>query len=228
MRWTMAGALTLAGCGGVLGAGKERPDECADRIDNDRDLLWDADDPDCLGVPDAAVPGDGSVSDPAGGSGSGGTTLPTSQCDGPPQITDLSVECDPTGQAVVISVELNATADEAALFMMDTANEPPWSEDHPMERVAGGPCSETWRVELDTTEYGTGSPDAYQAGRSTLYPCPMVEDPSLMTYAAWAKNGAGTDCLATGDDPSGLAAGAYDAEMFNEASFNLGRCEVAR
>jgi hypothetical protein len=45
IRLTTVLILSLAGC-----EAHERPEECNDRLDNDRDLQWDAEDPDCIGV----------------------------------------------------------------------------------------------------------------------------------------------------------------------------------
>jgi hypothetical protein len=200
--------LALAACAG----GRERPDECADWVDNDRDLLWDWEDPDCLGIssePETPV-------DP----GTETSETETSETDCEVGIGTVDATCTPGGNRVNIAVDFEGGDQSGELFLAETAVTPPlWAENHPLALVDTDDCGGTVEASLQTgAEVGDWVP-----GTSTLFGCADHVEGGTLTYVAKLGD---AGCVAWGDDPEGLVAGVYDDDLVNEPQFSFAGCEV--
>jgi hypothetical protein len=151
----------------------------------------------------------------------------------PPSIDAVSVTCDDLASLATLSMEATSGSDRGLVFLMETDNYPPWSEEHDTALEPGSngdpnDLSWTYARELRASSYPAGPFDGYDRNRSTLFSCGHFNDPYTMTYAFAAVDELFhvTTCLIAGGDPEGLRDGVYDALMINPPSFDLSLCDV--
>ncbi len=121
-----------------------------------------------------------------------------------------------------IELVVDGDAVEAVVDMTDSANFASWNEYHTVPRVDFdmGVSSLSLRgVEIQASVVD------WQDGVATVFTCtPHIDDPAVMSYIARAYDSAGMllDCVAWGEDPAGMVAGAY----FNYDPGELVGCRI--
>lgn len=140
------------------------------------------------------------------------------------QVVTAEVSCDPGGETIVIRVHIVGWADEARLFMAETANDPAWSEEHVLPSLERSPSVGGWEdfeLRLDASV----PINQFVAGQNSGFGCgDHIEAPGVMSYAVWVDDvaQAADDCLWWGEDPWDLING--DLAMY--ATFDLESCRL--
>jgi hypothetical protein len=160
-----------------------------------------------------------------------GGSCPGGRYDGPITIVSASVDCD--GTTVRFAAETEGLTGDGWVFSQETASTSDfgqWSDNHTIETYEFDPCGFSDKLEREIQD-GTTLSDPlndWQSDQSSVFTCDgHYTDNNFMTFAFGVKDQSGNlvDCLAFGDDPSGLAAGDYnDDRIGDDPDFNLSDC----
>lgn len=153
-----------------------------------------------------------------------GADTGTVPCD-PVTIDALSVTCDDQEYVTFGMDTLGEVPLQGMVFAMETANSPPWSEEHDLWLRDEVGCGATF--EMRVVSQSVPSAPFYERDAVSLFSCGSHIESDVMTYAFAVYDAAGfSGCVVAGQDPEGLRDGVYDALMINAPSFDLAGCEV--
>jgi hypothetical protein len=146
-------------------------------------------------------------------------------CD-PVSIDVLAVTCDDQEYVTFSMDTLGEVPLQGMVFAMETANYPPWSEEHDLWLREDDVCAATF--EMRVISQSNPSAPFYERNVASLFSCGAhFESDGVMTYAFAVYTDQGfAGCVVAGADPEGLRDGAYDALMINIPSFDLSTCAV--
>jgi len=147
-------------------------------------------------------------------------------------VQSFEVTCVDTAATIDAFLTGLSAPGSPVIFMQETGSSyvgGQWSEEHSLDTTSFDECGfeEQLGQVIESLGVGTGG---WADGSASVFTCDNhINEPGWMTYAVYVEDiddGTG-DCLALGADPSGLIAGAYDAERVGvEPSFALGACLV--
>jgi hypothetical protein len=130
--------------------------------------------------------------------------------EGPITLTAVEVTC--AGTDATIGAEVNGVTGGGWSWASDTANNPPFEENHPLESTAAD-------AECNTDVVGVSlTVGEYVAGSGTLFTCDgHYNDPAVMTYAVAVADSTGAlaDCWAWGVNAAEFIAGTVGTPDFD-------------
>lgn len=214
--------LIWVGCGGlsveaeVRSPGKSDLSVAPTGGDADADADSDADsdgDADLDTVDTASTGGTIDTQPPIDTGPPGTTTDPSYQ--GPTLIDTIASGCGASTTTWLHRIETTGLTSDGLVYAIETANSPPWDEQHTVPSVAYDPLGwwdDLERVLTDDASLATWAPDV-----SSLFSCGVHDNANTMTwmFRVYDVDGALADCVLFGHDPVGLQAGDYDAVMIN-------------
>jgi len=115
------------------------------------------------------------------------TTFP-----GPTTVQSASVTCN--GEVVTIDVETAGWTGDGYVYMLETANNMPWAEEHDLTSYDFDPCGAWDKLDVELT----GGADPWERNVGSLFTCAAHFEGPVMTYAAAVLDvsGAFADCMA--------------------------------
>jgi hypothetical protein len=131
--------------------------------------------------------------------------------EGPITITEVEVTC--AGTAATISANTDGVTGGGWSYATDSANNPPFEENHPLTSTGADPTCNTDVVGVSLTV----GPD-YTPGSGTIFTCDdHYNDAAVMTYAVAVSDdtGALVDCWAWGVNATEFIAGTLGAPDFD-------------
>jgi len=127
-----------------------------------------------------------------------------------------SITC--SGTTVSVAVGFFGDASEGMIDSMDTANTPPWNDNHTLDAVGFAATDAVQPfTDLAAGPLTTGVLD-WADGESTLFNCTDHWNETVMTHVVrvYDLDGALADCVHWGHDSAGFVAGDYDADILND------------
>lgn len=137
-------------------------------------------------------------------------------------ITSASLTC--TGTTATLHVATDGVAAGGSVYFQETGNvgTGQWSENHSLSQTAADECGFTSELGSTVT---TGVDINAVDDTNSLFSCDQLEDNDYMTFAFFALDGtdAVVDCVAFGDDVTGLLAGTHD-NVGDDSLYDLAGC----
>lgn len=159
---------------------------------------------------DSGATGDTAIPDETGTDTDTQTACAGGAYVGPITITGVGVTCD--GTTATISADTDGVTGGGWSYATDSANNPPFEENHPLESTGAD-------VDCNTDTIGVSlAVGTYEPGTGTLFSCDAhYNDPAVMTFAVAAAddNGDLADCWAWGVDAAEFVAGTLGSPDFD-------------